>query len=172
MAFVRVSGDLNVRFTKVYRQPYVRKNVEVATGSGFVIAPSGLVLTNLHVVSDEPFTRFIDDYEAELKLDPRRIEVAIGPGGSGGVVEAAVVAQDADLDLAVLQVTAADLAYLPFGDSDAVEPGRAVEVLGFPFGRQVEVGRSAEAAVIPQVTVTTAAGRCWTTRATRSGSCG
>jgi hypothetical protein len=128
--------------------------VEVATGSGFVIAPSGLVLTNLHVVTDEPFTSVVDGYEAEVALEARRIEVAIGPGGSVGVLAGAVVASDPELDLAVLQVTAGDVPYLPFGDSDAVEPGRPVQVLGFPFGRGAEVGKRAEAGVIPKVSVT------------------
>jgi hypothetical protein len=154
MAFVRVSGDLNVEFKKVYREPYVERDVEVATGSGFVIAPSGLILTNLHVVSDEPITRMIGGYEAEITVESRRIEVAIGPGGSAGVLEGSVVASDPDLDLAVLQVTAGDLPYLPFGDSDAVEPGRPVEVLGFPFGRMTEVGKTSGAGAIPKVSVT------------------
>ncbi len=57
-------------------------------------------------------------------------------------------------DLAALQVTASDLPYLPLGDSDAVEAGRPVKVLGFPFGRQVEVGKRADAGVVPEVTVT------------------
>jgi hypothetical protein len=70
------------------------------------------------------------------------------------VLEGVVVAEDSDLDLAVLQVTAAGLPYLPFGDSDAAEPGGSVRVLGFPFGSQVEVGREAESGAIPQVTVT------------------
>ena len=65
-----------------------------------------------------------------------------------------MVASDAGNDLAALQVTAADLPYLPLGDSDAVEPGRPVEVLGFPFGRQVEVGKKADAGLVPEVTVT------------------
>jgi S1-C subfamily serine protease len=154
MAFIRVVGDLNVRFTEVAKSSYVRRNVEVGTGSGFVIAPSGLVLTNRHVVRDEPVRRVVDGYEAEITLESKRIEVAIGPGGSVVVLDGAVVAEDAELDLAVLQVTAADLPYLPFGDSDAVDPGRPVQVLGFPFGRQVEVGRRSEGGVLPQVTVT------------------
>jgi S1-C subfamily serine protease len=154
MAFVRVSGDLNVEFKKVYKEPYVEKDVEVATGSGFVIAPSGLILTNLHVVSDEPFARMIDGYEAEVTLESRHIEVAIGPGGSAGVLEGSVVAADPDLDLAVLQVTAGDLPYLPFGDSDAVEPGRPVQVLGFPFGRKAEVGKAPGPGTFPKVSVT------------------
>jgi S1-C subfamily serine protease len=154
MAFIKVSGDLSVEFKKVYKEPYVEKNVDVASGSGFVIAPSGLVLTNLHLVSDAPVTAMIDGYEAEVTLESRRIEVAIGAGGSAGVFEAAVVASDPDLDLAVLQVTAGDLPYLPFGDSDAAEPGRPVQVLGFPFGQRTEVGKRSDAGTIPKVSVT------------------
>jgi hypothetical protein len=154
MAFVRVVGDLRVRFTDVYREPIVRRGLEVATGSGFVIAPSGLVLTNAHVVDYEPPAGALGGEGAEVLLESKRIEVAIGPGGSIGVLEGAVVARDAELDLAVLQVTAGDLPYLPFGDSDAAEPGRPVRVLGFPFGRQAEVGKRREAGVVPQATVT------------------
>ena len=50
-------------------------------------------------------------------------------------------------------MTAADLPYLPFGDSDGVEAGRPVTLMGFPFGRQVEVAKHADD-VIPEVTVT------------------
>jgi hypothetical protein len=154
MAFIRVLGDLNVRFTRTFKPTLVWKDVEVATGSGFVIAPSGLLLTSRHVLSHEPVARVVEGLEAEVGVGQRRIEVAIGPGGSGAVLEGVVVAEDSDLDLAVLQVTAAGLPYLPFGDSDAAEPGGSVRVLGFPFGSQVEVGREAESGAIPQVTVT------------------
>ena len=78
-----------------------------------------------------------------------------------------MVASDAENDLAALQVTAADLPYLPLGDSDAVEPGRPVKVLGFPFGRQVEVGKRADAGVVPEVTVT--AGSLSAARANEQG---
>ena len=124
----------------------------------------------------------------------------VGSEGSEGAWEAHVVASDAERDLAALQMTAADLPYLPLGDSDAIEAGRPVQVLGFPFGRQTEVAKRAEADVIPQVTVTagslsaaraddagrdalpadgrhdaspaTAAGRCSTRTATWWVSCG
>ena len=126
----------------------------MATGSGFVVAPSGLVLTSLHVVSDEPASVTFGGLEAEVQVENRRIEVAIGSGGAVGVFEAQVVASDVANDLAALQVTASDLPYLPLGDSDAVEAGRPVKVLGFPFGRQIEVGKRADASVVPQVSVT------------------
>ena len=146
MAFVRVVADVRVDFGGG-RVPVDRKGFEVATGSGFIVAPSGLVLTSLHVVSDEPASVTLGGLEAEVQVENRRIEVAIGGGGAVGVFEAQLVASDVANDLAALQVTASDLPYLPLGDSDAVEAGRPVKVMGFPFGRQIEVGKRADAGV-------------------------
>jgi V8-like Glu-specific endopeptidase len=154
MAFVRIVGDLHAEFTSIWRNPIDEKDVEFATGSGFVVAPSGLVLTNQHVVDDAPIEGKIAGQDVKITLENRRIEVALGLRGSLGVYEASVVAADPELDLAILQVTASDLPYLPFGDSDAEEPGRAVRVLGFPFGREVEVGKQREPSGVPSPTVT------------------
>lgn len=168
IAFIRVVGDLKAEFIGVWRKPIEHRNVEFSTGSGFVIAPSGLVLTNQHVVDDAPVVRRVGRYEAEVRLENRRIEVAVGAEGSLGVYEAWVVAADARLDLAVLQVTASGLPYIPFGDSDAAEAGGAVRVLGFPFGRQAEVGKPNEGAVVPRATVT--AGTLSAARADEEGA--
>jgi V8-like Glu-specific endopeptidase len=150
MAFIRVVGDLRIDYRDA-RKPVVRKSVEVGSGSGFVIAASGLVLTSRHVVETQAVSR---PGGPELSVENRRIQVFVGSEGSEGAWEAHVVAADVEDDLAALQVTAADLPYLPFGDSDAIEAGRPVRVLGFPFGRQTEVAKSADADVIPKVTVT------------------
>ncbi len=152
LVFIRVLADVRVDFGGV-RKPIVRKGLELATGSGFVAAPSGLVLTSRHVVAEEEASRFRED-ETEVTIENRRIEVVIGEGSSPRVLEAWVAAADSESDLAALQVTAADLDYLRLGDSDAIETGRPVQVLGFPFGRQVEVGRSAGDEGMPKVTVT------------------
>ncbi|HYN04984.1 MAG TPA: trypsin-like peptidase domain-containing protein [Vicinamibacteria bacterium] len=166
MVFIRVVADVRVDFGGM-RAPIERKGLELGTGSGFVVAPSGLVLTSLHVVAeDEATSRFRED-EAEVSIGNRRIEVAIGSGGGSGVFEAHVVASDVENDLAALQVTAAELPYLPLGDSDAIEAGRPVKVLGFPFGRQVEVGKRADKDVVPEVTVT--AGSLSAARANEEG---
>jgi len=149
MAFIRVVGDLRIDYRDA-RHPVVRKDVAVASGSGFVIAPSGLVLTSWHVVETETRTR---EGGPEISVENARIQVFVGSGGSEGAWEAHVVASNAEDDLAALQMTAADLPYLPFGDSDAIEAGRSVKLLGFPFGRQTEVAKQAED-VIPEVTVT------------------
>jgi S1-C subfamily serine protease len=154
MAFIRVAGDLHAEFVGIWRQPIVRENVEIATGSGFVITPSGLVLTNHHVVDDAPYVDTFEGREAQVSIENQRIEVVLSQGRLRGVFEGSVLASDPELDLAVVQVTASGLPYLPFGDSDAVEPGRPVQVLGFPFGRKVEVGRRPGSNVAPGVTVT------------------
>ncbi len=152
MAFVRVVGDRRV----VPRRdgvgtPIVTRNVELGSGSGFVIAPSGLVLTSRHVVEID--LGQTGEEGGQVTLDQQRIEVVVGSGGSVGTWEAQVVASDEASDLAALQLLAADLPYLPLGDSDAIEAGRGVRVLGFPFGRQTEVARRSGADVIPQVSV-------------------
>jgi S1-C subfamily serine protease len=153
MAFVRVVADVRVDFGGV-RAPILHKNAELATGSGFAVAPSGLVLTSRHVIADDEVkTRYRED-EAEVTVENRRIEVVIGEGPGQRVFDAWVAGADAEVDLAALQVTAADLPYLRLGDSDAVEPGRPVQVLGFPFGRQVEVGKTAGPNAMPKVSVT------------------
>ena len=134
MVFVRVVGDVRIDYRDA-RQPVTRRDVEIATGSGFVISPSGLVLTNRHVVEPDAEPR---PDEPVLTVENRRIQVFVGSGGAAGAWEAHVVASDAANDLAALQVTAADLAYLALGDSDAVEPGRGVERPGLsvrPTGR-------------------------------------
>jgi len=150
MAFIRVVGDLRIDYRDA-RLPVVRKNVEIGSGSGFVIAPSGLVLTSRHVVETDAGAR---EGEPELTVENRRIQVFVGSEGRQGAWEAHVVASDAESDLAALQVTAAGLPYLLFGDSDAIEAGRPVQVLGFPFGRQTEVAKRADSDAVPQVTVT------------------
>jgi S1-C subfamily serine protease len=154
MAFIRVIGDVQVRFTSPWMQEIAEEDVEVGTGSGFVIAPSGLILTNHHVVSGETVIARIQGEEARVTTTVKRVEVVVGSGGARETFEPRVAADDAELDLVVLQVTAPDLPYVPFGDSDASEPGRQVKILGFPFGRKVEVGKRSRPDVVPEATVT------------------
>jgi S1-C subfamily serine protease len=152
LAFVRVIADVRVDYGGV-REPVEQKGVELATGSGFVASPSGLVLTSQHVVAEpDPGDPIAPWDGGRVQVENRRIEVVIGGAGERRVFDAWVAAADPEVDLAALQVTAADLPYLPMGDSDAVEPSRPVQVLGFPFGRQVEVARGG--AAMPDVTVT------------------
>ncbi|HSI05144.1 MAG TPA: Do family serine endopeptidase [Myxococcota bacterium] len=88
-------------------------------GSGFVIRPEGLILTNNHVVEDA-----------------ERIEVTIEyPNGGERKLSAKVLGTAPEYDVALIQTeedAKAPVAYL--GDSDAVEIGDWVMAVGNPFG--------------------------------------
>ena len=154
IVFLRVFGDVQAEFTRPWKQASVQQDVEIATGSGFVIAPSGLILTSHHVVAGTTAAVRIEGEDARLTTTVKRIEVLVG-GEAPQSFESWVAAEDARLDLAVLRVNASDLAYLPFGDSDAAETGSPTRVLGFPFGRRLEVGRQPAPDATPEVTVST-----------------
>jgi serine protease Do len=85
-----------------------------AAGSGFIVDPNGLIVTNNHVVdgADEITVTMADEREFEAKL----------------------VGQDKDTDLALLKIEASDLPVVKFGDSDGVRVGDPVIAVGNPFG--------------------------------------
>jgi serine protease Do len=86
-----------------------------ARGSGFIVNPDGVIITNNHVVKDA-----------------RRVEVTLS---SGEKLSAKVVGTDARTDIAVLKVESKQpLPYLQMGNSADVQPGQWVIAIGNPFG--------------------------------------
>ncbi len=84
-------------------------------GSGIVISPDGLVLTNSHVVGSSK----------EIRL--RDVE--------GVVTDARVLGVDPDTDLALLRADGArDLRYASLGNSKSLRRGQLVVAIGNPLG--------------------------------------
>ena len=162
--FIRLIGSVHAEFedTGIKRIADLDR-VEIATGSGFVISPYGYVLTNAHVVEkSEPLkvTKGLQRATLTFKLSSINVcfakEVLAASGMSAPCAEASIAATDPVLDLAVLFVGgSASLPYIALGDSDVVAPGLAVDALGYPFGRDVEVGRVVTAPdLVPDVSTT------------------
>lgn len=99
-------------------------------GSGVIVSADGYILTNAHVVNDA-----------------RRIQVLIPrtmqPTGrkqpvlraNGRLVEARLIGQDRETDIAVLKVEESQsLPYLSFGDSESLQEGEIVFAFGSPLG--------------------------------------
>ncbi len=153
--FVRVIGKIGVVDNSGFGEEQER-NVELGTGSGFVFTPYGQVLTNYHVVSGDTYHVKQGLHDMTLRLTVERIEVVLPSADTDGApsrFDASVEASDPEVDLAVLSVNGADLPYLALGDSDAADPGEAVSVYGFPFGRDVEVGKTELPDIVPTVSV-------------------
>ena len=83
-------------------------------GSGFIIEPDGLILTNFHVVDN-----------AE-KITVRLLD--------GRELAGRVVGKDQKTDIALVKISARDLPVAPLGDSDRLEVGEWVMAIGNPFG--------------------------------------
>jgi Do/DeqQ family serine protease len=106
--------ELLRRFFDFDEQPERRRQVEGA-GSGVIVdAAKGYVLTNHHVVADA-------DQITVTLLENRSLV-------------ARVIGSDEASDLAVLQVDAADLKTIPFGDSSSLRVGDYVVAIGNPYG--------------------------------------
>jgi S1-C subfamily serine protease len=87
----------------------------LSAGSGFIVDPTGVVVTNLHVVERAT-----------------RIEVRTAAGDIFEVV--GVRAADRRRDLAILQIPGFNLPALRVGDSDRVAPGDSLVVVGNALG--------------------------------------
>ena len=109
---------VNISTTQAANQlgaPTAREQLKQRSlGSGFIIGPDGLILTNYHVVDNaEKITvRLLDGREFAGK----------------------VVGKDQKTDIALVEINARDLPVAPLGDSDQLEVGEWVMAVGNPFG--------------------------------------
>lgn len=88
---------------------------KIGGGSGFIISPDGLILTNRHVVSDT---------EAEYTVATN----------DGKEYPAKVLAKDSVNDVALIKIDAKNLPALTLGDSDSIVIGQTVIAIGNSLG--------------------------------------
>ena len=88
-------------------------------GSGFIVSPDGVILTNAHVVRDAK--------EVTVKLQDRR------------EYRARVLGSDPKTDVAVLKIEAKNLPVVPIGNSKQLKVGEWVLAIGSPFGLESTV---------------------------------
>lgn len=112
-----VPDEFRKFFEEFQKQPFQMPDEVPHTGfgSGFIVDPKGVILTNFHVVdgADQVEITFMDG----RKLPSKQIHA------------------DRKTDLAIVRVDAKDpLPYLELGDSDQMEIGDRVLAVGAPFG--------------------------------------
>jgi serine protease DegQ len=83
-------------------------------GSGVIVSPNGIILTNNHVVEGA------DEIEVVLT--------------DGRKTRAKVVGTDPETDLAILKIELDKLPVITLGNADAIQVGDAVLAIGNPFG--------------------------------------
>jgi len=103
------------QFQQFFKQYFGNQRRTVRSlGSGFIINPSGYILTNNHVTDKAT--------EIHVKL------------ADGRELSAKVVGRDPKTDLAVVKIDAKDLPVVPMADSDKVQVGDVALAIGNPFG--------------------------------------
>ncbi|MDU8912219.1 trypsin-like peptidase domain-containing protein [Aestuariicoccus sp. MJ-SS9] len=102
-----------------------RPRVQNSLGSGVILSPDGIVVSNYHVVGQATDIRVVLNDRTEF--------------------QARVLLGDEEADLAILQLEEArDMPHLTLRDSDTVEVGELVLAIGNPFG----VGQTVSSGIV------------------------
>ena len=105
-------GNVSGWLRNFYGDNYDEKRI--GTGSGVIVSPDGLIITNYHVIEDAT--------EIEVTSNKNKTYTA------------EVIGSDPSTDLAVLKIkTNESLPFIPFGDSEVARIGEWVLAVGNPF---------------------------------------
>jgi len=104
--------DVPSWFRNFYGDNFDEKRI--GTGSGVIVSPDGLIITNYHVIENAS--------EIEVTSNKNKTYVA------------EIIGSDPNTDLAVLKIkTDESLPFIPFGDSEMAKIGEWVLAVGNPF---------------------------------------
>jgi S1-C subfamily serine protease len=110
---------VNIRVHKIRREN-PRGQEGGGSGSGFIIAPDGFILTNSHVVHGAD-----------------KMEVTLADGQA---FPASLIGEDPETDLAVIRInTPQQLSHAHLGDSKTIRVGQIAIAIGSPYGFQQTV---------------------------------
>jgi serine protease Do len=104
---VRIARQVSPAVVSVSQQ-------EGGSGSGVIVRPDGVILTNAHVVGMS-----------------RTVRVGLADGRR---VEGRVVGRDPSLDVAIVRIDVPNAPVAPIGDSDGLEVGQTAIAIGNPLG--------------------------------------
>ncbi len=105
---------------RIRRSLAVVHNGRRGAGAGVVWRSSGLIVTNNHVIAHGKPRVTLDD---------------------GREFPARILAQDAEIDLALLQIEANELPAAPIADSRSLRVGQMVMAIGHPWGQRAFLTR-------------------------------
>jgi serine protease Do len=138
---IQTTQIVNLRQSPYFQDPFFRQffggmlgpyNIpreqrEHALGSGVIVAPDGVIVTNNHVVDHASDVR--------VMLADKR------------VFKGKVIGKDPDTDVAVIRIEAKDLPTITWGDSSSLKVGHTVLAFGNPFGLSQTVTRGIVSAI-------------------------
>ena len=88
---------------------------EISSGTGFLVSSDGKLITNFHVIE--------------------KAASAVAKADNGGLFPVeGILASDPKNDLALLKLKAKDLPFLSLGDSETIEIGTRIAIIGSPLG--------------------------------------
>lgn len=114
-AVVNISAEATVREPDpFFGMFFSRERRAQSVGSGLIVDPTGIVVTNAHVV----------EWTSDISVNTL----------DGRTLQADLLGLDHDADLAVLKVDARELPAVPLGSADDLMIGETVVAIGNPFG--------------------------------------
>ncbi|MAT98457.1 MAG: hypothetical protein CL608_15035 [Anaerolineaceae bacterium] len=140
---------LQVATVQIFAKQVINGRLQtIWTGSGTIISPDGVILTNAHVAAPTSpgLATLYNDPELLFGEQPDTLVVALSETADQPPTEtyiAELAAADGALDLAIIEITAdldgneldistLDLPFVEVGDSNTIRLGEEIRILGYP----------------------------------------